>query len=151
MGVLTVCFHFVALSVKKDVHVYLPCGSGMIEEWHYSPCREKLMVLCRLYRFMHFFEQRNYILCVVCVTIIDPLLMQLHPDSDPSNPTLHGQFVELNEAYRVLSKDLSRKEYDVKIRHPYSGGQAFRSTSSHTNYRARWRFTQSVLSFVTWT
>ncbi|XP_010737492.3 dnaJ homolog subfamily C member 4 [Larimichthys crocea] len=61
---------------------------------------------------------------------------KLHPDSDPSNPTLHGQFVELNEAYRVLSKDLSRKEYDVKIRHPYSGGQAFRSTSSHTNYRA---------------
>ncbi|TMS17149.1 DnaJ-like protein subfamily C member 4 [Larimichthys crocea] len=52
---------------------------------------------------------------------------KLHPDSDPSNPTLHGQFVELNEAYRVLSKDLSRKEYDVKIRHPYSGGQAFRS------------------------
>lgn len=61
---------------------------------------------------------------------------KLHPDSDPSNPALHSQFVELNEAYRVLSKDLSRKEYDFKIRHPYSGSQAFRSTSSHTSYRA---------------
>ncbi|XP_042349119.1 dnaJ homolog subfamily C member 4 [Plectropomus leopardus] len=61
---------------------------------------------------------------------------KLHPDSDPSNPALHGQFVELNEAYRVLSKELSRKEYDFKIRHPYSEGQAFRSTSSHTSYRA---------------
>ncbi|KAF3693999.1 DnaJ -like protein subfamily C member 4 [Channa argus] len=60
---------------------------------------------------------------------------KLHPDSDPSNPALHSQFVELNEAYRVLSKELSRKEYDFKIRHPYSGGQGFRSTSSHTSHR----------------
>lgn len=69
---------------------------------------------------------------------------QLHPDRDPSNPALHSQFVELNEAYRVLSKDLSRKDYDLKIRHPYSGNQAFRSTSSYTNYRERWRHTRSV-------
>lgn len=61
---------------------------------------------------------------------------KLHPDSNPSNPDLHSQFVELNEAYRVLSKELSRKEYDLKLRHPYSGGQVFRSTSSYTNYRA---------------
>ncbi|MEQ2228649.1 hypothetical protein ILYODFUR_010982 [Ilyodon furcidens] len=61
---------------------------------------------------------------------------KLHPDSDPSNPELHSQFVELNEAYRVLSKELSRKEYDFKLQHPYQGGQAFRSTSSHTVYRS---------------
>ncbi|XP_073343637.1 dnaJ homolog subfamily C member 4 [Pagrus major] len=61
---------------------------------------------------------------------------KLHPDSDPSNPSLHSQFVELNEAYRVLSKEPSRREYDFKIRHPYAGSQAFRSTSSHTSYRA---------------
>ncbi|XP_068614460.1 dnaJ homolog subfamily C member 4-like [Brachionichthys hirsutus] len=60
----------------------------------------------------------------------------LHPDKDPSDPTLHSQFVELNEAYRVLSKDLSRKEYDFKVRQPYSGGQAFRSPSSHARYTA---------------
>ncbi|KAF3838546.1 hypothetical protein F7725_010314 [Dissostichus mawsoni] len=57
---------------------------------------------------------------------------KLHPDSDLSNPALHGQFVELNEAYRVLSKGPSRKEYDFKIRHAYSGGQAFKSTASYT-------------------
>ncbi|KAK5603238.1 hypothetical protein CRENBAI_011997 [Crenichthys baileyi] len=61
---------------------------------------------------------------------------KLHPDSDPSKPELHSQFVELNEAYRVLSKELSRKEYDFKLQHPYQGGQDFRSTSSHTVYRS---------------
>ncbi|XP_041846713.1 dnaJ homolog subfamily C member 4 isoform X2 [Melanotaenia boesemani] len=61
---------------------------------------------------------------------------KLHPDSDPSNPALHNQFVELNKAYRVLSKELSRKEYDFKIQNPYSGSQAFRSTSSHATYES---------------
>ncbi|XP_019965877.1 dnaJ homolog subfamily C member 4 [Paralichthys olivaceus] len=61
---------------------------------------------------------------------------KLHPDRDPLNPELHGQFVELNEAYHVLSKELSRKEYDFKIRHRYTGGKAFTSTSNHTTYRA---------------
>lgn len=61
---------------------------------------------------------------------------KLHPDSDPSNPALHSQFVELNEAYRVLSKEGSRKEYNFKIQRPASGGQVYRSTSSHTSYRA---------------
>ncbi|KAM7417503.1 hypothetical protein PAMA_017240 [Pampus argenteus] len=62
---------------------------------------------------------------------------KLHPDTDPSNPGLHRQFVELNEAYRVLSKQPSRKEYDFKIRTPpYSGSQAFRSTSSQSSYTA---------------
>ncbi|XP_053305684.1 dnaJ homolog subfamily C member 4 isoform X2 [Spea bombifrons] len=37
---------------------------------------------------------------------------KLHPDSDPSNPLLHSQFVHLNEAYKVLSKDSSRRQYD---------------------------------------
>uniref|UniRef100_A0A3Q0T3B4 DnaJ (Hsp40) homolog, subfamily C, member 4 n=1 Tax=Amphilophus citrinellus TaxID=61819 RepID=A0A3Q0T3B4_AMPCI len=58
---------------------------------------------------------------------------KLHPDSDPSNPALHSQFVQLNEAYRVLSKELSRKEYDFKIQRPYGGGQTFRTTSSYRN------------------
>ncbi|KAM9850085.1 dnaJ homolog subfamily C member 4 [Aulostomus maculatus] len=62
---------------------------------------------------------------------------KLHPDSDPSNPELHNQFVELNEAYRVLSKEPSRKEYDTKIRHPYGGGrgQVFRAASSFNAHR----------------
>ncbi|KAL8184215.1 UNVERIFIED_CONTAM: hypothetical protein K2H54_009840 [Gekko kuhli] len=36
----------------------------------------------------------------------------LHPDSDPANPDLHNQFVKLSEAYRVLSKESSRRHYD---------------------------------------
>lgn len=58
---------------------------------------------------------------------------KLHPDSDPSNPSLHSQFVKLNEAYRVLSKERSRKEYDIKLRHPYNGNQAFGFTTDYTN------------------
>lgn len=50
---------------------------------------------------------------------------KMHPDSDPSNPDLHSQFVELNEAYRVLSKDLSRKEYDLRLRQPYSSASSY--------------------------
>ncbi|XP_035988350.1 dnaJ homolog subfamily C member 4 [Fundulus heteroclitus] len=61
---------------------------------------------------------------------------KLHPDSDLSNPALHSQFVELNEAYRVLSKELSRKEYDLRLQRPYQGDQAFRSTSSYTVHRS---------------
>nr|XP_056709611.1 dnaJ homolog subfamily C member 4 [Euleptes europaea] len=38
---------------------------------------------------------------------------KLHPDSDPANPDLHSQFVRLNEAYRVLSKESSRQRYDI--------------------------------------
>ncbi|XP_053576030.1 dnaJ homolog subfamily C member 4 isoform X1 [Bombina bombina] len=37
---------------------------------------------------------------------------KLHPDRDPSNPLLHSQFVQLNEAYKVLSKENSRRQYD---------------------------------------
>ncbi|XP_061786486.1 dnaJ homolog subfamily C member 4 isoform X2 [Nerophis lumbriciformis] len=58
---------------------------------------------------------------------------KIHPDRDPSNPALHGQFVQLNEAYHVLSKEPSRKEYDFKIS---GGGHIFRSASSHTSSRA---------------
>lgn len=164
VGLLTVCFLVVAPSVNKDVHVYLPCGFGIIEGWDNLEKKTDYTYTCLFNR-----ESKNIFVCwckyicpdehepapeyllvhwLVCsidlITVTDPFIMQLHPDSDPSNPTLHSQFVELNEAYRVLSKDMSRKEYDFKIRHPYSGGQAFRSTSTHTSHRARWRYTLSV-------
>ncbi|XP_034038078.1 dnaJ homolog subfamily C member 4 [Thalassophryne amazonica] len=57
---------------------------------------------------------------------------KLHPDSDPSNPDLHCEFVNLNQAYRVLSKQSSRKEYDLKIKYSYSRDQPFRATSGST-------------------
>ncbi|XP_060241600.1 dnaJ homolog subfamily C member 4 isoform X1 [Meriones unguiculatus] len=39
----------------------------------------------------------------------------LHPDRDPGNPALHSRFVELSEAYRVLSREESRRNYDHQL------------------------------------
>lgn len=58
------------------------------------------------------------------------LFIQLHPDSDPSNPRLHSQFVKLNEAYRVLSKEGTRKEYDLQMRY-HNFDQSFRPSSRY--------------------
>lgn len=69
--------------------------------------------------------------------LLECISLQLHPDRDPDNPALHSQFVELNEAYRVLSKDPSRKEYDLRITQPYAQGQTFTSSSTHTSDNAR--------------
>lgn len=41
---------------------------------------------------------------------------ELHPDRDPGNPALHSRFVELSEAYRVLSREESRRSYDHQLR-----------------------------------
>nr|XP_010597385.2 dnaJ homolog subfamily C member 4 [Loxodonta africana] len=41
---------------------------------------------------------------------------ELHPDRDPGNPALHSRFVELNEAYHVLSHEQSRRSYDHQLR-----------------------------------
>ncbi|KAF5900242.1 dnaJ subfamily C member 4, partial [Clarias magur] len=58
---------------------------------------------------------------------------KLHPDSDPSNPSLHTQFVKLNEAYRVLSKEHTRKEYDLRLRY-HGVDQSFRPSSRYTHH-----------------
>ncbi|XP_072407164.1 dnaJ homolog subfamily C member 4 [Chiloscyllium punctatum] len=49
---------------------------------------------------------------------------KLHPDIDVSNPELHTQFVRLNEAYSVLSKPSSRREYDSRLRLQRHGAPA---------------------------
>ncbi|KAM6158138.1 dnaJ homolog subfamily C member 4 [Rhynchocyon petersi] len=41
---------------------------------------------------------------------------ELHPDRDPGNPALHSRFVELSEAYHVLSHEQSRRSYDYQLR-----------------------------------
>ncbi|XP_045871010.1 dnaJ homolog subfamily C member 4 isoform X1 [Meles meles] len=40
---------------------------------------------------------------------------ELHPDRDPGNPALHSRFVELSEAYQVLSREQSRRSYDHQL------------------------------------
>ncbi|XP_006901595.1 PREDICTED: dnaJ homolog subfamily C member 4 [Elephantulus edwardii] len=58
---------------------------------------------------------------------------ELHPDRDLGNPALHNLFVELSEAYRVLSHEQSRRNYDHQLRSwspPQSSGPAaYRSPS----------------------
>ncbi|XP_070577834.1 dnaJ homolog subfamily C member 4-like [Ptychodera flava] len=39
----------------------------------------------------------------------------LHPDARPNDPNQHNRFVQLNEAYAVLSKPLSRRDYDLEL------------------------------------
>ena len=38
-----------------------------------------------------------------------------HPDTDTNDPTRHQKFVKINEAYSVLSKPLSRRDYDLSL------------------------------------
>lgn len=70
---------------------------------------------------------------------------ELHPDRDPGNPALHSRFVELNEAYHVLSREQSRRSYDHQLRsaspprppgttaHPNSAKQTHSSSWTHPN------------------
>lgn len=59
---------------------------------------------------------------------------ELHPDRDPGNPALHSRFVELSEAYQVLSREQSRRNYDQQLRSatpPRSSGTAAHPRSAH--------------------
>ncbi len=68
-------------------------------------------------------------------SVMSFLHLQMHPDSDPSNPGLHSQFVQLSEAYGVLSREGSRRDYDLRLRYQYTAGPAFRSSSSTNSPR----------------
>lgn len=67
-----------------------------------------------------------------------PTPPQLHPDRDPGNPALHSRFVELSEAYQVLSREESRRSYDHQLRSatsPKSPGTAVYPRSAHRAHR----------------
>uniref|UniRef100_A0A480SWS9 DnaJ homolog subfamily C member 4 n=1 Tax=Sus scrofa TaxID=9823 RepID=A0A480SWS9_PIG len=62
---------------------------------------------------------------------------ELHPDRDPGNPALHSRFVELSEAYQVLSREESRRSYDHQLRSatsPKSPGTAAYPRSAHRSH-----------------
>ncbi|KAF4009847.1 hypothetical protein G4228_001006 [Cervus hanglu yarkandensis] len=62
---------------------------------------------------------------------------ELHPDRDPGNPALHSRFVELSEAYQVLSREQSRRSYDHQLRSaasPKSPGTTAHPRSAHQAY-----------------
>ncbi|XP_046486171.1 dnaJ-like protein 60 isoform X1 [Neodiprion pinetum] len=46
------------------------------------------------------------------------LSKELHPDVGDNGS--HTKFVKVNEAYRVLSKDYTRQQYDNRLRHGYT-------------------------------
>ncbi|XP_037373571.1 dnaJ homolog subfamily C member 4 isoform X5 [Talpa occidentalis] len=59
---------------------------------------------------------------------------ELHPDRDPGNPTLHSRFVELSEAYQVLSHEQSRRTYDEQLHSatpPRAPGTTTQPRSAH--------------------
>lgn len=43
------------------------------------------------------------------------LSKSLHPDKNPDNPNQHEEFVKINKAYEILSKPLSRRDYDQTL------------------------------------
>ncbi|XP_063958603.1 dnaJ homolog subfamily C member 4-like [Lytechinus pictus] len=47
------------------------------------------------------------------------LSKMLHPDANPQNPDQHDRFVQLSEAYGILSKTTSRREYDLSLTRPH--------------------------------
>ncbi|XP_020014640.2 dnaJ homolog subfamily C member 4 [Castor canadensis] len=66
---------------------------------------------------------------------------ELHPDRDPGNPALHSRFVELSEAYRVLSREQSRRSYDHQLRSaspPKSPGTTAHPKSAPQTHRSSW-------------
>ncbi|XP_061057921.1 dnaJ homolog subfamily C member 4 isoform X1 [Eubalaena glacialis] len=70
-----------------------------------------------------------------------PAPPQLHPDRDPRNPALHNRFVELSEAYQVLSHEQSRRSYDHQLRSaasPKCPGTTAHPRSAHQAHSSSW-------------
>lgn len=66
---------------------------------------------------------------------------ELHPDRDPGNPALHSRFVELSEAYQVLSREQSRRNYDQQLRSatpPKPPGATAPPRSAHQAHSSSW-------------
>ncbi|XP_059787861.1 dnaJ homolog subfamily C member 4 isoform X5 [Balaenoptera ricei] len=66
---------------------------------------------------------------------------ELHPDRDPRNPALHSRFVELSEAYQVLSHEQSRRSYDHQLRSAASSkcpGTTAHPRSAHQAHSSSW-------------
>uniref|UniRef100_A0A673V865 DnaJ heat shock protein family (Hsp40) member C4 n=1 Tax=Suricata suricatta TaxID=37032 RepID=A0A673V865_SURSU len=126
----------------------LPFGPGVLEVWSHPGPNALLFVAS----FHQPSACRHAVPVPVPVVAPQPSLpailsdhrAALHPDRDPGNPTLHSRFVELSEAYQVLSREQSRLSYDRQLcsaaspkspgatAHPGSA-QAHRSSWEHPN------------------
>uniref|UniRef100_A0A8C2WA15 DnaJ heat shock protein family (Hsp40) member C4 n=1 Tax=Chinchilla lanigera TaxID=34839 RepID=A0A8C2WA15_CHILA len=75
------------------------------------------------------------------VRLLSAATGQLHPDRDPGNPALHSRFVELNEAYHVLSHEQSRRSYNSQLHsasHPKSSGTTAYPKSARQTHSSSW-------------
>ena len=69
------------------------------------------------------------------------LSKQYHPDMKSDDPSMHQKFVQINEAYSVLSKPLSRRDYDATLDadnyiHRRMNSSSYRSQSHGYGYSA---------------
>jgi len=53
------------------------------------------------------------------------LSKQLHPDLNNTNPDSQTYFIQLNEAYKILSNPQSRQTYDMQIGIPTNANQNY--------------------------
>ncbi|XP_026946048.1 dnaJ homolog subfamily C member 4 isoform X5 [Sagmatias obliquidens] len=80
--------------------------------------------------------------CWGCILV--PALKKLNELSSPSpkrNPALHSRFVELSEAYQVLSHEQSRRSYDHQLRSaasPKCPGTTAHPRSAHQAHSSSW-------------
>jgi curved DNA-binding protein CbpA len=65
------------------------------------------------------------------------LSKKYHPDANIGDKTASSKFVRINEAYSILSKEQSRREYDYSIRHQLNKkpSNSYNSYRPHTRYR----------------
>ncbi|XP_012228667.1 dnaJ homolog subfamily C member 4-like [Linepithema humile] len=65
------------------------------------------------------------------------LSKQLHPDT--SGKHSHADFVKLNEAYSILGKESTRRQYDFNLKcHKYSPSYTY--TSQRMQYGSQWEY-----------
>lgn len=62
------------------------------------------------------------------------LSKEYHPDLNQTDPHTHEKFVKLHNAYQVLSKPQSRREYDVSIAHHFH----FQQTMARHGYTSHY-------------
>ena len=56
------------------------------------------------------------------------IFIQVHPDVNKNDPTCHVSFLQINEAYSVLSKPYKRQLYDASlISQKYSDASSYSS------------------------
>lgn len=56
------------------------------------------------------------------------LSMEYHPDKNPDNESAHIRFIEINNAYSILSNDRKRRDYDLSQRHHTSTSNSSNSS-----------------------